>query len=107
MCIVSKYRCTTSFPVSGWLLRSVAPHKLWWCELANTTSLNDLIAESWGKQVIADLWDADRRGIALAIFSLAPFAGPAVAPIVSGALQVTGTDWRVSAHDFAIKLPGL
>lgn len=47
-------------------------------------------------QVIADLWDADRRGIALAIFSLAPFAGPAIAPIVSGALEVTGTDWRVS-----------
>jgi len=44
--------------------------------------------------LIADLWDADKRGIALAIFSLAPFAGPAIAPIVSGALQVTGTDWR-------------
>lgn len=34
-------------------------------------------------QLIADLWDANKRGIALAIFSLAPFAGPAVAPIVS------------------------
>jgi multidrug resistance protein len=44
--------------------------------------------------VIADLWDADRRGIAMAIFSLAPFAGPAIAPIVSGALEVTGSSWR-------------
>ncbi|GAA5877935.1 hypothetical protein JCM8547_007087 [Rhodosporidiobolus lusitaniae] len=35
--------------------------------------------------VIADLWDADHRGDALAIFSLMPFAGPALAPIVSGA----------------------
>ncbi|GAA5877931.1 hypothetical protein JCM8547_007083 [Rhodosporidiobolus lusitaniae] len=43
--------------------------------------------------VIADLWDADRRGDALAIFSLMPFAGPALAPIVSGAMQVTGTEW--------------
>ncbi|GAA5880257.1 hypothetical protein JCM1840_003411 [Sporobolomyces johnsonii] len=44
--------------------------------------------------VIADLWDADRRGVALAVFSLMPFAGPALAPIVSGFMQVTGTDWR-------------
>lgn len=44
--------------------------------------------------LIADLWDADRRGIALAIFSLAPFAGPAIAPIVSGVLEVKGADWR-------------
>lgn len=45
-------------------------------------------------QLIADLWDADRRGIALAIFSLAPFAGPAIAPIVSGVLEVKGISWR-------------
>ncbi|GAA6063686.1 hypothetical protein JCM10212_003353 [Sporobolomyces blumeae] len=44
--------------------------------------------------VIADLWDADRRGDALAIFSLMPFAGPAMAPIISGYMEVTGTDWR-------------
>ncbi|KAL8287242.1 hypothetical protein RQP46_003694 [Phenoliferia psychrophenolica] len=44
--------------------------------------------------VIADLWDADRRGDALAIFSLMPFAGPALAPIISGFMYVTGTDWR-------------
>ncbi|GAA5968906.1 hypothetical protein JCM11641_000774 [Rhodosporidiobolus odoratus] len=44
--------------------------------------------------VIADLWDAERRGDALAIFALMPFAGPALAPIISGAMQVTGTDWR-------------
>jgi multidrug resistance protein len=44
--------------------------------------------------VIADLWQADQRGVALAIFALAPFAGPAIAPIVSGALEVTGSDWR-------------
>ncbi|GJN88991.1 hypothetical protein Rhopal_001962-T1 [Rhodotorula paludigena] len=43
--------------------------------------------------VIADLWDADRRGDALAIFALMPFAGPALAPIVSGFMQVTGTAW--------------
>ncbi|BGP15715.1 hypothetical protein JCM10213v2_003704 [Rhodosporidiobolus nylandii] len=44
--------------------------------------------------VIADLWDADRRGDALAIFALMPFAGPALAPIISGTLAVTDTNWR-------------
>lgn len=44
--------------------------------------------------VIADLWDADRRGDALAIFSLMPFAGPAIAPIISGYMEVTHTYFR-------------
>ncbi|GAA5994745.1 hypothetical protein JCM5350_005659 [Sporobolomyces pararoseus] len=44
--------------------------------------------------VISDLWDADRRGDALAIFSLMPFAGPALAPIISGYMEVTGTNFR-------------
>lgn len=44
--------------------------------------------------VIADLWDAKTRGIALSLFSLAPFAGPALGPIVSGFIGVSGTSWR-------------
>ncbi|KAK4049005.1 hypothetical protein OIV83_004366 [Microbotryomycetes sp. JL201] len=44
--------------------------------------------------VIADLWDADRRGDALAIFALMPFAGPAIAPIISGYLEFAGVSWR-------------
>ncbi|ETS63216.1 hypothetical protein PaG_03002 [Moesziomyces aphidis] len=44
--------------------------------------------------VIADLWDAKTRGIALSLFSLAPFAGPALGPIVSGFIAVSGTSWR-------------
>ncbi|GAA6036911.1 hypothetical protein NBRC10512_001275 [Rhodotorula toruloides] len=44
--------------------------------------------------VIADLWDAERRGDAMAIFALMPFAGPALAPIISGFMQVTSTNWR-------------
>ncbi|KAK0528732.1 hypothetical protein OC834_003952 [Tilletia horrida] len=44
--------------------------------------------------VIADIWDPATRGIALCIFSVAPFAGPALGPIVGGAIAVTGTDWR-------------
>lgn len=44
--------------------------------------------------LLADIWDADRRGIAMAFFSLAPFAGPALGPIVGGFIFVTGTNWR-------------
>ncbi|GAA5830889.1 hypothetical protein JCM11251_001112 [Rhodosporidiobolus azoricus] len=43
--------------------------------------------------VIADLWDADRRGDALAIFALMPFAGPALAPMISGFMAVRGVNW--------------
>lgn len=39
--------------------------------------------------LIADIWDADRRGTAMALFGLAPFAGPSVGPIVSGAIEVS------------------
>ncbi|TIC40705.1 MFS general substrate transporter [Wallemia mellicola] len=45
--------------------------------------------------LISDLWDPKRRGIALSIFSLAPFAGPAIAPIVSGFISASGADWRI------------
>lgn len=44
--------------------------------------------------LIADVWDAKRRGVAMCLFALAPFAGPALGPIVSGAIAVTGTSWR-------------
>ncbi|CAO1628434.1 unnamed protein product [Parajaminaea phylloscopi] len=44
--------------------------------------------------VIADIWGPKTRGDAMAIFAIAPFAGPAVGPIVGGFIQVSGTDWR-------------
>ncbi|BGP55112.1 hypothetical protein JCM8202v2_002707 [Rhodotorula sphaerocarpa] len=44
--------------------------------------------------VIADLWGPERRGDAMAIFALMPFAGPALAPICSGFMQVGGVSWR-------------
>lgn len=46
--------------------------------------------------MIADMWDwdADHRGDALAIFALAPFGGPAIAPVVAGVLAVKGISWR-------------
>ncbi|KZO96212.1 MFS general substrate transporter [Calocera viscosa TUFC12733] len=44
--------------------------------------------------VLADIWDADTRGKAMALFTLAPFAGPALGPIVSGYMSLAGVSWR-------------
>ncbi|KAG8938324.1 hypothetical protein FRC04_009079, partial [Tulasnella sp. 424] len=44
--------------------------------------------------MIADVWNADVRGKALAFFTLAPFAGPAIGPIVGGYIDVGGASWR-------------
>nr|ODN86187.1 polyamine transporter 1 [Cryptococcus depauperatus CBS 7841] len=44
--------------------------------------------------LMADIWDGDNRGKAMSLFSLAPFAGPSLGPIVAGFIQVSGTNWR-------------
>ncbi|ORX38301.1 hypothetical protein BD324DRAFT_655675 [Kockovaella imperatae] len=44
--------------------------------------------------MLADIWDLDHRGQAMSIYSLAPFAGPSIGPIVAGFISVSGTDWR-------------
>lgn len=44
--------------------------------------------------IIADMWEADVRGNALAFFTLAPFAGPAIGPIVGGYIAVGGASWH-------------
>ncbi|KAI0348401.1 MFS general substrate transporter [Trametopsis cervina] len=44
--------------------------------------------------VMGDMWDPNTRGKALALFTLGPFAGPALGPIVSGFMSVAGVSWR-------------
>ncbi|EPS93497.1 hypothetical protein FOMPIDRAFT_1026518 [Fomitopsis schrenkii] len=44
--------------------------------------------------LVSDIWDASTRGEALAYFTLAPFAGPTLGPLVSGFMAVAGVDWR-------------
>lgn len=44
--------------------------------------------------LISDIWGPDTRGKALAIFTLAPFAGPALGPTVAGFIVVSGQSWR-------------
>ncbi|KAF9524091.1 major facilitator superfamily domain-containing protein [Crepidotus variabilis] len=43
--------------------------------------------------MIADIWDPETRGKAIAIFTLAPFAGPALGPIVGGFVG-ENVSWR-------------
>ncbi|KAG6000347.1 hypothetical protein E4U21_005556 [Claviceps maximensis] len=42
---------------------------------------------------IADMFEADQRGLATAIFAMAPFLGPAIGPIAGGFLGMTA-GWR-------------
>ncbi|KAI9158177.1 putative multidrug resistance protein [Paramyrothecium foliicola] len=42
---------------------------------------------------LADLWKNDERGVPMAVFSAAPFIGPAIGPLVGGFLS-DATGWR-------------
>ncbi|THG98446.1 hypothetical protein EW145_g7423, partial [Phellinidium pouzarii] len=44
--------------------------------------------------LMADIWDAGTRGKAAAMFTVAPFAGPALGPLVGGYISTSGTSWR-------------
>ncbi|KAI5122575.1 hypothetical protein M0805_004792 [Coniferiporia weirii] len=44
--------------------------------------------------LISDMWDAGTRGKALAVFTLAPFAGPSLGPVVGGYINTSGASWR-------------
>ncbi|KAK8854610.1 hypothetical protein IAR55_003349 [Kwoniella newhampshirensis] len=44
--------------------------------------------------LLADIWEGDHRGQAMSLFSVAPFAGPSIGPIVAGFIEVSGTNWR-------------
>ncbi|KAG8856690.1 hypothetical protein FRB91_000395 [Serendipita sp. 411] len=44
--------------------------------------------------ILGDIWDPETRGTATAIFTLSPFAGPAIGPIVGGAIYLKGISWK-------------
>lgn len=43
---------------------------------------------------LADIWEAEKRGVAMAIFSAAPFLGPVMGPIFGGLLCDNAPTWR-------------
>ncbi|KAJ6622636.1 MFS polyamine transporter [Mycena sp. CBHHK59/15] len=64
-----------------------------------------------GGGVLGDVWDAEERGQAIAIYSLAPLLGPVLGPI-SGAWIANKSTWRwvfwsTSILDVAIQILGL
>ena len=46
------------------------------------------------RAIISDIWDADTRGKAFALFVLAPVAGPSLGPAVGGLMTDAGVSWR-------------
>jgi len=44
--------------------------------------------------LISDVWGPKERGTALAIFTVAPFAGPAIGPTIGGYIYEAGISWR-------------
>lgn len=43
---------------------------------------------------LADMWTHDQRGLAMAVFSAAPFMGPVVGPLVGGFIGDFASTWR-------------
>ena len=46
-----------------------------------------------GGGVLGDVWKAEERGMAIALYSLAPLLGPAIGPVI-GAWIGLRTTWR-------------
>ena len=44
--------------------------------------------------MISDMFDAAGRAKPVAAFTVTPFAGPALAPLISGYMAVSGVSWR-------------
>ena len=66
---------------------------------------------SVGGGVLADMWNADRRGRAVGIYSLAPLLGPAIGPIAGAWIAEKSTwrwvFWSVTIADALVQLVGL
>lgn len=82
--------CYTGFQVGSALAQTTA-QVLIFRFLGGTFAAAPLTASG---AIVADIWDADVRGKAMSFFVLAPFAGPALGPIVSGYIDVGGASWR-------------
>ncbi|KAL1956579.1 hypothetical protein VTO42DRAFT_7050 [Malbranchea cinnamomea] len=57
--------------------------------------------QALGGGVLSDCWRAEERGKAIAIYSLAPFIGPAVGPIAGGYITQY-TSWRWIFHSTSL-----
>lgn len=44
--------------------------------------------------IITDMFGGELRGKALGAFTLIPFAGPSLSPLISGWMDVAGVNWQ-------------
>lgn len=87
---IISFTCYTLFQVGNALARNTASLLVF--RLLGGIFAAAPIANSGA--LIGDIWDAKTRGKALAFFTLAPFAGPAIGPTISGFIAVSGVNWR-------------
>ena len=61
--------------------------------------------------MLSDIWDADKRGMGVGLFALAPLIGPIIGPVAGGWIVEKSTwrwcFWAVSIADVVIQLLGL
>jgi MFS family permease len=64
-----------------------------------------------GGGLLADIWNADKRGRAVGIYSLAPLLGPSLGPIAGGFIAQDSTwkwvFWAVTIADGVVQVLGL
>lgn len=64
------------------------------CANFSTTGIVGSSPLSNAGALIADIFPANERGLAIGLFSFGPFMGPVIGPIVGGYLGATGPGWR-------------
>ena len=61
--------------------------------------------------MLSDMWNAEKRGRAVGIYSLAPLLGPAIGPIAGGFIAEKSTwrwvFWATTIADAVVQLGGL
>ncbi|KAK7062635.1 hypothetical protein VNI00_000123 [Paramarasmius palmivorus] len=66
--------------------------------------------QSLGGGVVGDLWSPEERGMAMALYSLAPLVGPATGPLLGGFIALKSqwqwVFWSVSIADAVLQIAG-
>lgn len=81
-----------NIPFSWRHLRSCSASQLWVRDDQAYLSSSHLARTP--SALISDVWGPKERGTALAIFTVAPFAGPAIGPTIGGYIYEAGISWR-------------
>lgn len=84
MWLCSEHKPVDSFPIFGWFGRQCSAL----CMIIPLTFMQLLsdfsLFQQVGGGVLGDVWRAEERGKAIAIYSLAPLLGPVIGPVCGG-----------------------